>query len=74
MKIEKDKINILGGVRGKITLGDLYHIEVKNKDYENWTKYMNPMENSDFETKKVENVRPGHADLVGCLKYDFDDA
>jgi chorismate synthase len=35
---------------------------------------MNPMEEVDFESKKVDNVRPGHADLVGCLKYDFDDA
>ncbi len=58
MKIEKDKINILGGVRGKITLGGPISIEIKNKDYENW----------------VDKVRPGHADLVGCLKYDFDDA
>ena len=35
---------------------------------------MNPMDNVDFESKKVEKVRPGHADLVGCLKYDFEDA
>ncbi len=74
MKIEKDTINILGGVRGKITLGSPISIEIKNKDYENWTQYMNPMDNVDFETKKVEKVRPGHADLVGCLKYDFEDA
>lgn len=74
MKIEKDKINILGGVRGKKTLGGPISIEIKNKDYENWEKYMNPMEDIDFESKKVENIRPGHADLVGCLKYDFDDA
>lgn len=74
MKIEQDKINILGGVRGKITLGGPISIEIKNKDYKNWTKYMNPMEEVDFESKKVDNVRPGHADLVGCLKYDFDDA
>ena len=72
--IEKDKINILGGVRGKITLGGPISIEIKNKDYENWIQYMNPMDNIDFETKKVEKVRPGHADLVGCLKYDFEDA
>ena len=72
MKIEKDKINILGGVRGKITLGGPISIDIKNKDYENWIQYMNPMDNIDFETKKVEKVRPGHADLVGCLKYDFD--
>lgn len=74
MKIEKDKINILGGVRGKITLGGPISIEIKNKDYENWIQYMNPMEDIDFETKKVDKVRPGHADLVGCLKYDFEDA
>ena len=74
MKIEEDKINILGGVRGKITLGGPISIEIKNKDYENWIQYMNPMDNIDFETKKVEKVRPGHADLVGCLKYDFEDA
>lgn len=74
MKIEKDEINILGGVRGKITLGGPISIEIKNKDYENWIQYMNPMDNIDFETKKVEKVRPGHADLVGCLKYDFEDA
>lgn len=74
MKIEQDKINILGGVRGKKTLGGPISIEVKNKDYENWSKYMNPMEDIDLESKKVSNVRPGHADLVGCLKYDFEDA
>lgn len=35
---------------------------------------MAPMDDVDFETRKVDNVRPGHADLVGCLKYDFTDA
>lgn len=74
MKIEKDNINILGGVRGKVTLGGPISIEIKNKDYENWIQYMNPMDNVDLESKKVEKVRPGHADLVGCLKYDFEDA
>lgn len=74
MKIEQDKINILGGVRGKLTLGGPISIEIKNKDYENWISYMNPMEDVDNDTRKVNNVRPGHADLVGCLKYDFDDA
>lgn len=74
MKIEQDKINILGGVRGKKTLGGPISIEVKNKDYKNWENYMNPMSDVDLDSKKVSNVRPGHADLVGCLKYDFDDA
>ncbi len=74
MKIEQDKINILGGVRGKLTLGGPISIEIKNKDYQNWINYMSPMDEVDLESKRVNNVRPGHADLVGCLKYDFNDA
>ena len=74
MKIEKDKINIIGGVRGKKTLGAPISFEIKNKDFENWIKYMSPMDEINEEDKIVENVRPGHADLVGCLKYDFKDA
>ena len=74
MKIESDTIDILSGVRGKKTLGGPIAIKINNRDYENWTKYMNPMEEIDRESKKVNNVRPGHADLVGSLKYDFDDA
>lgn len=74
MKIEKDKINIIGGVRGKKTIGAPISFEIKNKDFENWEKYMSAMNDIDEKGKIVENVRPGHADLVGCLKYDFDDA
>lgn len=74
MLIEQDRINIIGGVRGKITLGGPISIEIKNKDYQNWIDFMNPMDKVDLQRKKVSNVRPGHADLVGCLKYDFDDA
>ena len=36
MLIEQDRINIIGGVRGKITLGGPISIEIKNKDYQNW--------------------------------------
>lgn len=74
MKIEKDKINIIGGVRGKKTMGSPISFEIKNKDFENWIEYMSPMDDIDRDSKIVENVRPGHADLVGCLKYDFNDA
>ena len=74
MKIEKDKINIIGGVRGKKTMGSPISFEIKNKDFENWIEYMSPMDEINENEKIVENVRPGHADLVGCLKYDFNDA
>lgn len=74
MKIESDKVEILSGMRGKVTIGSPIAIQIMNKDYENWTNYMNPVDDIDNETKKINNVRPGHADLVGTLKYDFDDA
>ena len=74
MKIESDKVEILSGMRGKVTIGSPIAIQIMNRDYENWTKYMNTVDDIDRETKKVNNVRPGHADLVGALKYDFDDA
>ncbi|MEJ8554939.1 chorismate synthase [Tepidibacter sp. Z1-5] len=73
MKIEKDKINILSGMRGNVTIGSPIAIEIKNKDYENWKEYMNPVEEIDKETRMVSKVRPGHADMVGSLKYDFKD-
>ncbi|OSB10912.1 chorismate synthase [Paraclostridium bifermentans] len=74
MKIESDAVDILSGVRGKTTIGGPIAIQINNKDYENWIKYMNPVEDIDRETRKVEQVRPGHADLIGSLKYNFDDA
>lgn len=74
MKIESDKVEILSGVRGGVTIGSPISIQIANKDYENWTKYMDPVGNIDNDSKKVSHVRPGHADLVGTLKYDFDDA
>ena len=72
MKIEQDRIEILSGVRDGKTLGSPIAFLIRNKDYENWEPYMDPME-ADTETKKVTNPRPGHADLTGALKYGFED-
>ncbi|MEG2983228.1 MAG: chorismate synthase [Peptostreptococcaceae bacterium] len=74
MKIESDKVEILSGTRGSITIGSPIAMQIINRDYENWTNYMDPIGNIDRESKKVSDVRPGHADLVGSLKYNFDDA
>ena len=52
MQIEKDTINILSGVRGLKTLGSPISIEIKNRDYDNWKEYMNPMEKIDDTMKK----------------------
>jgi chorismate synthase len=71
MKIESDTAEILSGIRFKKTLGSPISILIKNKDWENWMDKMSP-----FKSQKVEKVtipRPGHADLVGVSKYNFND-
>jgi len=45
---------------------------IVNKDYENWEQFMNPVEVDRIE-RRVTKARPGHADLSGAIKYDFDD-
>ncbi|WP_413627505.1 chorismate synthase [Fructilactobacillus vespulae] len=70
-KIEHDEIQIVGGVRHSITLGSPIALVVKNRDHAHWDKIMNPTdeENNSNTLRKVERPRPGHADLVGGMKY-----
>ena len=72
MKIETDKAIILSGVRHGKTLGSPIAIMIENKDHKNWKDDMNvdPIKKS---IKKITLPRPGHADLAGIKKYDFDD-
>lgn len=72
-KIEKDKVEILSGVRNKLTLGSPLAFAVANRDYENWKAVMAP-EGADASLKTLTKVRPGHADLTGVIKYDQTDA
>lgn len=72
MKIESDKVEILSGVRYGKTLGSPISMIIKNKDWENWSKIMSVEKSSAF-TDKITIPRPGHADLVGITKYNFDD-
>ena len=71
MKIEHDTAEIVGGVRGGETLGSPIAIVIKNLDHENWRGAMDPWELDAAETEKrrVHAPRPGHADLVGGIKY-----
>ena len=81
MQIEKDKVQIKSGVRFGKTTGAPVCIEIENKDWENWTIPMSvePVNLSDPEIaklvleKKITNVRPGHADLAGAIKYNHED-
>jgi len=72
MKIEKDRVEILSGVRFGLTLGSPITLMVKNRDWENWTEIM-AVEGQPTEKKEILNPRPGHADLPGGIKYGFYD-
>ena len=72
MKIEKDQAQIFGGVRHGKTLGSPLGILIDNLDWENWTKKMS-VDPVNEKIKTVTLPRPGHADLAGVHKYEFDD-
>ena len=72
MKIERDAVEIRAGVRHGRTLGSPIAVLVANRDFPNWEERMNPWPvNADVE--EVHTPRPGHADLVGLLKYGHRD-
>ncbi|MGI6452367.1 MAG: chorismate synthase [Syntrophomonadaceae bacterium] len=72
MKIEKDRVEILSGVRNGYTLGSPITLQIKNKDWENWEKYMGAAQ-TDTSTRQISVPRPGHADLAGAIKYGHRD-
>ncbi len=68
--IEEDRASILSGVRWGETLGSPITLQVANKDWENWQKIMSLSAEDRAEKFQLSRPRPGHADLVGALKYD----
>ena len=72
MKFEKDALEIVTGVRGGKTLGSPLAVTVANSEWSKWSHVMA----TEGETggRPLTRPRPGHADLAGMLKYDFDDA
>lgn len=72
MKIENDKITILGGVRHGKTIGAPVGLLLENRDWVNWMEVMQT-EPADKPVREVTLPRPGHADLSGAIKYGFDD-
>lgn len=78
MQIEKDTVEIVGGVRHGKTLGSPVALVVKNDDWVHWTKIMGaeplPEDIDPSEIKRqITRPRPGHADLVGGIKYGHRD-
>ena len=72
MKIEKDQVEIFSGIRYDSTLGSPIGLIIKNIDYKNWIDIMS-VEKKSKKIKKITLPRPGHADLAGIMKYQFDD-
>ena len=75
-KIEKDRVEILTGVRSGETLGSPVTLCIYNKDYANWESCMSDgvCDESVMYEKRLTKVRPGHADLTGMKKFDQQDA
>ena len=75
MQIEKDAASVVGGVRHGRTTGAPIALVIENNDWKHWTTVMNiePIEGGDEEKRRVHRPRPGHADLVGGLKYNLKD-
>ena len=76
MKIEADRIEWLAGVRAGETLGSPIAMVVWNRDWENWEDVMAAEADAPGAERRrqVTRPRPGHADLVGVMKYDRKDA
>jgi len=73
MRIEKDRIEFICGVRKGMTLGNPLGLMVWNKDWENWKDIMASEPGPPSNERVVTRPRPGHADLVGAIKYGHRD-
>jgi chorismate synthase len=74
MKIERDQVHISAGVRWGVTLGSPITLSIQNRDWENWKHTMAVGEPAaGAPPKTVTRPRPGHADLVGAMKYGHRD-
>ncbi|WP_222704475.1 chorismate synthase [Flaviflexus massiliensis] len=88
-KFEKDELEILAGIRHGKTIGSPIALVIRNSEWPKWTAVMSPDpvdpsellidagtgdEREISRNKKLTRPRPGHADLVGMMKYGFDEA
>ncbi len=73
MSIEKDRVEILSGLRFSRTIGSPLTLLIKNRDWKNWQDLMAPEGSEPAEAVLLSRPRPGHADLAAGLKYNYDD-
>jgi chorismate synthase len=71
MKIERDELEITGGVRGGETIGAPIAVTIRNRDFANWRGAMDPwdVDAEEMAKRRVHAPRPGHVDLIGGMKY-----
>ena len=80
MKFERDEVTITGGVRHGETMGGPVAIQVANTEWPKWEQVMSadPVDEVELDAlarnAPLTRPRPGHADLAGMQKYDFDEA
>ena len=75
MKIESDQVEITSGVRHGLTMGGPITLNITNLDHQKWLEIMSAADVDEKKKglRKITKPRPGHADLVGGMKYRFDD-
>lgn len=69
MTIEEDRVEILAGLRGGVTLGSPLALAIVNRDWESWQEIMASGSEAKIGERVITKPRPGHADLAGGLKY-----
>ncbi len=80
MSFERDEIEVIGGIRHGKTQGGPVALRIGNSEWPKWQKVMSadPVDPEELEgsarNAALTRPRPGHADLVGMQKYDFDEA
>jgi len=69
MRIEQDRVEFVAGVRKGFTLGSPVGLQIENKDWKTWQQIMAVDPGEPVTERVVTKPRPGHADLVGAIKY-----
>lgn len=75
MLIEKDQVRFTSGVRHGKTIGSPVTMIVENRDWQNWQKVMSakPLDDGTETARRLAQPRPGHADIIGGMKYGHTD-
>jgi chorismate synthase len=74
MKIERDRVQVMSGLRHGRTLGSPLTLQIPNLDWPNWERDRMAIWSPPAEAvAPVTLPRPGHADLAGMLKYGTED-